>query len=74
MSGYPMCIFGKSQKAQVQSATATPPPSIIDTTGAQNAEAATRRKRSGMASLYKTGSRMGDVSTPSLSVKQLLGQ
>lgn len=72
MSGYPMCIFGKSQKAQVQ--TAAPPPSIIDTSDASNAEAATRRKRSGIASLYKTGSRLGDMSTPSLSVKSLLGQ
>ena len=69
-----MCIFGKSMKGQVQSASATPPPSIIDTSGAQQTEAATRRKRSGMASLYKSGSRMGDVSTPSISVKSLLGQ
>ena len=61
-------------KGQVQSASATPPPSIIDTSGAQQTEAATRRKRSGMASLYKSGSRMGDVSTPSISVKSLLGQ
>jgi hypothetical protein len=32
-----------------------------------------RRKRSGYANLFKTGSRLGDTKAPNLSVKQLLG-
>jgi len=32
-----------------------------------------RKRRAGYGSLFKTGSRMGDLSQPSISTKQLLG-
>ena len=49
------------------------PPSIVDTSQAGQAEAEMRRKRAGYGNLYKSGSRRGDTSQPSLSVKQLMG-
>lgn len=63
-----MCM-PKTPKVQATSA----PPTIIDTSSAQMSEAATRRKRAGFANLFKTGSRLGDTSSPSLNVKSLLG-
>lgn len=56
---------------KVQSVAA--PPQIIDTTSAQQAESATRKRRAGYANLFKTGSRLGDMGQPSISVKSLLG-
>lgn len=49
------------------------PPSIIDTSAAQKSEASLRRQRSGYASMFKTGSRLGDTRQPSLMSKALLG-
>lgn len=61
----------KPKMPAVQSVSA--PPQIIDTTAAQQAEAATRKRRSGYASLFRTGSRLGDMAQPSVSVRSLLG-
>jgi hypothetical protein len=55
------------------SASSSGPPTIIDTTAAQKSESSLRRQRSGWASMFKTGSRLGDTRQPSLMSKALLG-
>lgn len=61
-----MCM--KSPKAR------QPPAAAIDTTDAQQAEVAMRRKRSGLASMFRSsGGRSGDQTTAPISVKTLLG-
>lgn len=66
-----MCM--SKPKASSSQGQAASPPSIIDTTMAQRDEQGKRKARSGYASLFKTGSRLGDTKQPNLSVKSLLG-
>lgn len=65
-----MCVSKPKPTASQQSG----PPTIIDTSAAARDEQSLRRKRSGTANLYKSGSRLGDLGQPSVSVTSLLGQ
>lgn len=61
-----MCVGSKPKASGA-------PPSVIDGSAAARDELAMRRRRSGYAALNKTGNRFGDISSPSLTLKTLMG-